>query len=248
MNALLAAVLILTAISALGVVFSPQTIYSALSLVLTVGLLAVVFRCQRPVPLRGAADRLRRGGDGALRLHHRPARPRLRGAPPDHRSPAPARGAGHRRDLHRGLHRGPQRGHLRDLLHHQVTTCMHGYAVGSLAATGALGADPYSTFGFTQNAVNHVGNVQGAGQPALPHLRAALRDHLAAAPGGGDRGGLPHPPHSHRDSAGTRGSRRAGSADLMESAEPPAPWPPRAPGRGGGGATRCSPAIFPGSC
>ncbi len=43
MNALLAAVLILTAISTLGVVFSPQTIYSALSLVLTVGLLAVVF-------------------------------------------------------------------------------------------------------------------------------------------------------------------------------------------------------------
>ena len=43
MNVLLAILLILAAISALGVVFSSQTIYSALSLVLTVGLLAVVF-------------------------------------------------------------------------------------------------------------------------------------------------------------------------------------------------------------
>ena len=42
MNVLLAILLILAAISALGVVFSTQTLYSALSLVLTVGLLAVL--------------------------------------------------------------------------------------------------------------------------------------------------------------------------------------------------------------
>ena len=43
MNVLLAVILILAAISALGVVFSSKTIYSALSLVLTVALLAAVF-------------------------------------------------------------------------------------------------------------------------------------------------------------------------------------------------------------
>src|ERR1700680_1727783 len=43
MDAILWALIILVAFSAVGVVFSPQTIYSALSLVMTVGLLAVIF-------------------------------------------------------------------------------------------------------------------------------------------------------------------------------------------------------------
>jgi NADH-quinone oxidoreductase subunit J len=42
----------------------------------------------------------------------------------------------------------------------QAVTCMHGYTVGSLAATGDTTADPFHTFGFPENAVNRAGNVQ----------------------------------------------------------------------------------------
>ena len=42
----------------------------------------------------------------------------------------------------------------------QAVTCMHGYSVGSLAATGNSTADPFHTFGFPENAVNRAGNVQ----------------------------------------------------------------------------------------
>jgi NADH:ubiquinone oxidoreductase subunit 6 (subunit J) len=42
----------------------------------------------------------------------------------------------------------------------QAVTCMHGYTVGSLAATGDNTADPFHTFGFPENAVNRAGNVQ----------------------------------------------------------------------------------------
>ena len=42
----------------------------------------------------------------------------------------------------------------------QAVTCMHGYTVGSLTATGDLSADPFHTFGFPENAVDRAGNVQ----------------------------------------------------------------------------------------
>jgi len=70
MTVLFAIAIVLAAVSSLGVVLSRQTIYSALSLVLTVGMLAVLVpAAQRAIPLRSAADHLRGRGDGAVHLH-----------------------------------------------------------------------------------------------------------------------------------------------------------------------------------
>ena len=80
MTVIFAVVIALAAVSALGVVFSRQTIYSALSLVVTVALLAVLFLLLNAQFLFAvAADHLRRRRDGPLRLHRRTAEPRRRG-------------------------------------------------------------------------------------------------------------------------------------------------------------------------
>ncbi len=161
MNVLLAVLLILAAISALGVVFSTQTIYSALSLVLTVGLLAAVFLVLNAQFLFVVQLIVYAGAVMVLFVFIiallDPAaedRPRLL-------------------DLRlilgvlavAGLCTAVFIAARNDVTYDtsctsQAVTCMHGYTVGSLAATGDTTADPFHTFGFPQNAVDQAGNVQ----------------------------------------------------------------------------------------
>jgi NADH-quinone oxidoreductase subunit J len=158
---LLAILLILAAISALGVVFSSQTIYSALSLVLTVGLLAVVFLVLNAQFLFVVQLIVYAGAVMVLFVFIiallDPAaedRPRLL-------------------DLRlilgvlavAALCTAVFVAARNDVTYDtscttQAVTCMHGYTVGSFAATGDPAADPFHTFGFPENAVNRAGNVQ----------------------------------------------------------------------------------------
>jgi NADH-quinone oxidoreductase subunit J len=160
-NVLLVILLILAAISALGVVFSAQTIYSALSLVLTVGLLAAVFLVLNAQFLFVVQLIVYAGAVMVLFVFIiallDPAaedRPRLL-------------------DLRlilgvlavAGLCTAVFIAARNDVTYDtsctgQAVTCMHGYTVGSLAATGDTTADPFHTFGFPQNAVDQAGNVQ----------------------------------------------------------------------------------------
>jgi NADH-quinone oxidoreductase subunit J len=160
-NVLLAILLILAAISGLGVVFSSQTIYSALSLVLTVGLLAVVFLVLNAQFLFVVQLIVYAGAVMVLFVFIiallDPAaedRPRLL-------------------DLRLVLGVLAVAGlctavfvAARDNVTYetsctqQAVTCMHAYTVGSLAATGDPTADPFHSFGFPETAVNQAGNVQ----------------------------------------------------------------------------------------
>ena len=161
MNGLLAVILILAAISALGVVFSSKTIYSALSLVLTVALLAAVFLVLNAQFLFVVQLIVYAGAVMVLFVFIiallDPAaedRPRIF-------------------DLRlilgvvavAGLCTAVFIAARNDVTYDtscttQAVTCMHGYTVGSLAATGDLTADPFHSFGFPENAVNRAGNVQ----------------------------------------------------------------------------------------
>ena len=161
MNVLLAILLILAAISALGVVFSSKTIYSALSLVLTVALLAAVFLVLNAQFLFVVQLIVYAGAVMVLFVFIiallDPAaedRPRIF-------------------DLRlilgvvavAGLCTAVFIAARNDVTYDtscttQAVTCMHGYTVGSLAATGDTTADPFHTFGFPENAVNRAGNVQ----------------------------------------------------------------------------------------
>ncbi len=161
MNVLLAVILILAAISALGVVFSSKTIYSALSLVLTVALLAAVFLVLNAQFLFVVQLIVYAGAVMVLFVFIiallDPAaedRPRIF-------------------DLRlilgvlavAGLCTAVFIAARNDVTYDtacttQAVTCMHGYTVGSLAATGDLSADPFHTFGFPENAVDRAGNVQ----------------------------------------------------------------------------------------
>ena len=149
MNVLLAVILILAAISALGVVFSSKTIYSALSLVLTVALLAAVFLVLNAQFLFVVQLIVYAGAVMVLFVFIiallDPAaedRPRIF-------------------DLRlilgvlavAGLCTAVFIAARNDVTYDtscttQAVTCMHGYTVGSLAATGDLSADPFHTFGF----------------------------------------------------------------------------------------------------
>jgi NADH-quinone oxidoreductase subunit J len=160
-NVLLAVLLVLAAISALGVVFSSQTIYSALSLVLTVALLAAVFLVLNAQFLFVVQLIVYAGAVMVLFVFiialldpSAEDRPRLF-------------------DLRlilgvlavAGLCTAVFVAARNDVTYDtscttQAVTCMHGYAVGSLAATGDATADPFYTFGFPENAVNRAGNVQ----------------------------------------------------------------------------------------
>jgi NADH-quinone oxidoreductase subunit J len=160
-NVLLAVILILAAISALGVVFSSKTIYSALSLVLTVALLAAVFLVLNAQFLFVVQLIVYAGAVMVLFVFIiallDPAaedRPRIF-------------------DLRlilgvlavAGLCTAVFIAARNDVTYDtscttQAVTCMHGYTVGSLAATGDLSADPFHTFGFPENAVDRAGNVQ----------------------------------------------------------------------------------------
>jgi NADH-quinone oxidoreductase subunit J len=160
-NGLLAVILILAAISALGVVFSSKTIYSALSLVLTVALLAAVFLVLNAQFLFVVQLIVYAGAVMVLFIFIiallDPAaedRPRIF-------------------DLRlilgvvavAGLCTAVFIAARNDVTYDtscttQAVTCMHGYTVGSLAATGDLTADPFHSFGFPENAVDRAGNVQ----------------------------------------------------------------------------------------
>jgi NADH-quinone oxidoreductase subunit J len=160
-NVLLAILLILAAISALGVVFSSQTIYSALSLVLTVGLLAVAFLVLNAQFLFVVQLIVYAGAVMVLFVFIiallDPAaedRPRLL----DLRL---ILGVLAIAGLCTAVFVAARNGvtYVTSCTT-QAVSCMHGYAVGSLAATGDSTADPFHTFGFPQNAVNQAGNVQ----------------------------------------------------------------------------------------
>ena len=161
MNALLAALLILVAISALGVVFSPQTIYSALSLVLTVGLLAVVFLVLNAQFLFTVQLIVYAGAVMVLFVFiialldpSSEERPRLT-------DPRLVLGVLAVAGVCTAVFIAARNGVTYDTsCTAQAATCMHGYSVGSMASGGNPGADPYNTFGFPQTAVNQVGNVQ----------------------------------------------------------------------------------------
>jgi NADH-quinone oxidoreductase subunit J len=160
-NVLLVILLILTAISALGVVFSAQTIYSALSLVLTVGLLAVVFLVLNAQFLFVVQLIVYAGAVMVLFVFIiallDPAaedRPRLL----DLRLILGVLAVA---ALCTAVFIAARNNVTYDTsCTNQAVTCMHGYTVGSLAATGDSTADPFHTFGFPQNAVNQAGNVQ----------------------------------------------------------------------------------------
>jgi NADH-quinone oxidoreductase subunit J len=160
-NVLLAILLILAAISALGVVFSAQTIYSALSLVLTVGLLAVVFLVLNAQFLFVVQLIVYAGAVMVLFVFIiallDPAaedRPRLL----DLRLILGVLAVA---GLCTAVFIAARNNVTYDTsCTSQAATCMHGYTVGSLAATGDTTADPFHTFGFPQAAVNQAGNVQ----------------------------------------------------------------------------------------
>ncbi len=211
MNALMAALLILIAISALGVVFSPQTIYSALSLVLTVGLLAAIFLVLNAQFLFAVQLIVYAGAVMVLFVFiialHDPAseeRPRLA-------DPRLILGVLAIAGICTAVFIAARNGiTYATSCTTQAASCMHGYTVGSLAASGAAGADPYNTFGFPQNGVDQAGNVQVlANQLSTPTCcpsrsprccswwRRSAPSTSPAGPGPG--------------SAGIRGSRRAGA-------------------------------------
>lgn len=161
MNGLLAALLILVAISGLGVVFSPQTIYSALSLVLTVGLLAVVFLVLNAQFLFAVQLIVYAGAvvvlfvfiiallDPASEERARLTDPRL------------VLGVLSIAAICTAIFIAARNGVTYDTsCAAQSASCMHGYAVGSATTTGDPSADPYGTFGFPQDTVNQAGNVQ----------------------------------------------------------------------------------------
>ncbi len=165
MNALMAVLLILTAISGLGVVFSRQAIYSALSLVLTVGLLAVVFLVLNAQFLFVVQLIVYAGAVVVLFIFIiallDPAaeeRPRLT-------DPRLLLGVLAIAGICTAVYIAASDGITYDTAcTTQSASCMHAYAVGGAADwtdfTERPAADPYNTFGFPENAVNRAGNVQ----------------------------------------------------------------------------------------
>ena len=157
MNGLLMALLILVAVSALGVVFAPQTIYSALSLVVTVGLLAVIFLVLNAQFLFAVQLIVYAGAvmvlfvfiiallDPASEERARLTDPRL------------ILGVLAIAGICAAVFIAARNGVTYDTAcTHQAASCMHGYRVGS----GGGAADPYHTFGFPAAQVNAAGNVQ----------------------------------------------------------------------------------------
>ena len=161
MNVLLAVILILAAISALGVVFSSKTIYSALSLVLTVALLAAVFLVLNAQFLFVVQLIVYAGAVMVLFVFiialldpTAEDRPRIF-------DPRLILGVLAVAGLCTAVFIAARNDVTYDTAcTTQAVTCMHGYTVGSLAATGDLSADPFHTFGFPENAVDRAGNVQ----------------------------------------------------------------------------------------
>jgi NADH-quinone oxidoreductase subunit J len=156
-NGILAALLILVAVSALGVVFSPQTIYSALSLVLTVGMLAVIFLVLDAQFLFAVQLIVYAGAVMVLFVFIiallDPAsedRPRMS-------DPRFVLGVLAVAGICAAVFIAAQN----DVTYNtactaQAVTCMHGYAAGAAS-------DPYNTFGFPAAAVDQAGNVQTVG-------------------------------------------------------------------------------------
>ena len=161
MNTLLVALLILACISALGVVFSPQAIYSAMSLVLTVGLLAAVFLVLDAQFLFAVQLIVYAGAvmvlfvfiiallDPAAEDRPRYTDPRFLLGVLAIAAICTAVFIAARNDVS-----------YNTACTNQSVGCMHGYAVGSTTITGDVQADPYGTFNFPPDQVDRAGNVQ----------------------------------------------------------------------------------------
>jgi NADH-quinone oxidoreductase subunit J len=156
-NGLLAALLILVAISSLGVVLSPQTIYSALSLVLTVGLLGVIFLVLNAQFLFAVQLIVYAGAVMVLfvfiiALLDPVSEERARLTDPRFILAILAIAG-----ICTAVFIAARNGVTYDTsCTTQAAACMHGYQVGSDSAA----SDPYDTFGFPAAAVNQAGNVQ----------------------------------------------------------------------------------------
>jgi NADH-quinone oxidoreductase subunit J len=162
-NGILAGLLILVAVSALGVVFSPQTIYSALSLVLTVGLLAVIFLVLDAQFLFAVQLIVYAGAVMVLFVFiialldpTSEDRPRLT-------DPRFALGVLAVAGICAAVFIAARSGvpyYTSCPGGAQQAACMHGFAVGSSAVSGDPRSDPYHTFGFPAEGVDQAGNVQ----------------------------------------------------------------------------------------
>ena len=172
---------VLAALSALGVVFSPQPLYSALSLVLTIGALAVVFLVLNAQFLFVVQLIVYAGAVMVLfvfiiALLSPGAEERVR---VDSRFVI---GGGRRRGHHRGHdRRGAQRDHLQ--LERGVPCPADRPGVGPVPHVLVRPERPRLR--------QHRGQRADGRRPALHHLPAAIRDHLAAAAGGGGGRGVP---------------------------------------------------------
>jgi NADH-quinone oxidoreductase subunit J len=153
-NDLLGALLILVAISGLGVVFSPQTIYSALSLVLTVGLLAVVFLVLNAQFLFAVQLIVYAGAVMVLFVFIIALLDPASEDRPSIRDPRFMLGGLAVAAICAAVFIAARNGITYNLAcTTRVAACMHGTQVGAAD-------NPYATFGFSEGAVNQAGNVQ----------------------------------------------------------------------------------------
>ncbi len=154
MNGLLGALLILVAVSGLGVAFSPQTIYSALSLVVTVGLLAVIFLVLNAQFLFAVQLIVYAGAVMVLFVFIIALLDPASEDRPSVRDPRFILGGLAVAAICAAVFIAARNGiTYTTSCTAQAAACMHGAQVGAAD-------NPYSTFGFPVGAVNQAGNVQ----------------------------------------------------------------------------------------
>ncbi len=161
MTGLLAVLLILVCVSALGVVFSPQAIYSALSLVLTVGLLSAVFLVLDAQFLFAVQLIVYAGAVMVLFVFIIALLDPAAEDRPKYSDPRFLLGVLAVAAVCTAIFIAARNDVSYDTAcPDQAVECMHGYAVGSLPFTGDIQADPYGTFNFPADQVDRAGNVQ----------------------------------------------------------------------------------------
>ena len=177
MTVLFAIVIALAAVSSLGVVLSRQTIYSALSLVLTVSMLAVLFLLLNAQFLFAVQLIIYAGAVMVLFVFI------VALLSPD----AEDRPVFDARAIIGTLGVIVVTALVFIAARNGITYSTNGFHA---LAAGSAG-NPYHSFSFPPDAVNNAGNVQNSRQPAVHQLSPALRDHLDAPAGRGDRCCLP---------------------------------------------------------
>lgn len=154
MNALLGVLLVLVAVSGLGVAFSPQTIYSALSLVITVGLLAVVFLTLNAQFLFAVQLIVYAGAVMVLFVFIIALLDPASEERPSIRDPRFILGTLAVAAVCAAVFVAARNGlTYNTACTTQTAACMHGAQVGAAD-------NPYATFGFPASAVNQAGNVE----------------------------------------------------------------------------------------